>query len=565
MRSRHSADSLPAAGTSPPRARRYPMSSSRLFALLLLAGGCVAAGAVRSDPAVPPGSQLPGNQGAPSQISEPPPQSRQPGRQQPPVAQQKEFVPSESLLRGSAGLPYLDADELKAMVTELASPAFEGRLTGTAGFDRAARWAAERFREAGLQPGGANGTYFQPFRVEANEVTGPTELRVAHGTWEAPAYRFGEDYIARGFTGSGRVENAPVVFAGYGLGDPEKGWNDWEGVDATGAVVLIFMGTPPGTGDWGERSRPRWKATEARQHGARAVLLIDDPGPSSPTPIGSVYHGQDGEHQADMPVLSIRERVADDLLRGTPHTASSLRAWIAEEGRPVRVRMWSRVTVEAHARYEPSAVTWNVVGWLEGSDPAVSGEYVVVGGHLDHVGTQAGLVFAGAKDNAAGSVMVTAAARAMSSAPVRPRRSVCFVLFAGEELFLLGSEYFAQNPPRPLSQAVGMVNLDVVGVGPSLSMEGGETNPLFQQMAADADRLYGGFDLAARPPTPARAGAGAHSAVVQAGGPTGDFHSGGAEGRVHTPADVADTIDFAAYHRTTVVVYLTIFQMADRP
>jgi len=138
-------------------------------------------------------------------------------------------------------------------------------------------------------------------------------------------------------------------------------------------------------------------------------------------------------------------------------------------------------------------------------------------------------------------------------------------LFAGEELFLLGSEYFAQNPPRPLSQAVGMVNLDVVGVGPSLSMEGGATTPLFQMMAAGADRLYGGFGLADRQPTPAREGASDHSAFVRAGVPTVYFHSGGAEGRAHTPADVADTIDFAAYHRTTLVVYLTIFQMADRP
>jgi hypothetical protein len=360
------------------------------------------------------------------------------------------------------------------------------------------------------------------------------------------------------------VENAPVVFVGYGLEDPESGWNDYQGVEAGGKVALMFMGTPPGTVDWGERSRPRFKATLARRHGARAVLLIDDPGPQALSPIGSVYHGQEGTHQADMPVLSIRNSIADDLLHGTPHTAISLRRQIADSGRPYPLELRTRATLEAHAEYRSDAQTWNVVGWIEGSDPTVSDEWVVVGGHLDHVGQQSGVVFPGAKDNAAGSVMVLALAEAMSRAPIKPRRSVYFVLFAGEELFLLGSEYFAANPPRPIGKAVGMINLDVVGVGPSLAMDGGATTPRFQQMAVDADRLYGGFGIADRNPTPARPGASDHSAFINAGVPTIYLHSGGASGRAHTPADVADTIDYDAFTRTARVVYLTLFQMADR-
>jgi hypothetical protein len=519
--------------------------------LLALLSGCIAPQAARSELA-----------GSETAVRTSPQQD--PGRQLPPVAEQKEWQPGPSLVRAAMGVAFLQQDALEASVRHLASPDFEGRLTGTAGYARAARYAAERFREAGLQPGGSDGSYLQPFNVEANEVTGPMDLRVIYPGWEGAPYRFGTDYVARGFTGSGRVEDAPVVFVGYGLEDPESGWNDYQGVDATGKVALMFMGTPPGSVDWGERSRPRFKATLARRHGVRAILLIDDPGPQALSPIGSVYHGQEGTHQADMPVLSIRNSIVDDLLHGSPHTAVSLRRQIADSGRPYPLGLRTRTTLEAHANYEPEAQTWNVVGWIEGSDPSVSDEWVVVGGHLDHVGQQAGVVFPGAKDNAAGSIMVLALAEAMSRAPVKPRRSVYFVLFAGEELFLLGSEYFAANPPRPIGKAVGMINLDVVGVGPNLAMDGGATTPRFQQMAVDADRLYGGFGIAERDPTPARPGASDHSAFINAGVPTIYLHSGGATGRAHTPADVADTIDYDAFVRTARVVYLTLFQMADR-
>lgn len=532
---------------------RRPSLALVLFLSTAVAVGCIAPDAARS---APPSNEV-------AKRPAPPPQ--EPQRQAPPVARQKEWQPGPSLIRAAMGLPYLEREGLEKALRHLSSPLFEGRLTGTDGHARAARYAAERFRSWGLQPGGEEGSYFQPFTVEANEITRPAELRVIYGDWAGPPYRFGADYVARGFTGSGRIENAPVVFVGYGLEDPERGWDDYAGIDARGSVVLMFMGAPPETGDWGEKSRPRFKATLAKRHGARAVLLIDDPGDAAPTPIGSVYHGQEGTHQPDIPQLSIRNRVADDLLHGTPHTAVSLRLQISDSKRPYPLMLRTRVTLQTEARYQESAQTWNVVGYIEGSDPSVADEYVIVGGHLDHVGRQGDILFAGAKDNASGSVMVMAMAEALSRAPVKPRRSIYFVLFAGEELFLLGSEYFASHPPRALANAVGMINLDVVGVGPDLRIEGGATTPRFQQMAADADRLYGGFDLAARKATPAREGPSDHSAFVRAGVPTIYFHSGGAAGRAHTPADVADTIDFDAYARTAGVVYLTMFQIADRP
>ncbi|MFV1987727.1 MAG: M20/M25/M40 family metallo-hydrolase [Gemmatimonadota bacterium] len=473
--------------------------------------------------------------------------------------------PAVSILRGALGLPFIDQQTLTEAVYELSSPEFEGRLTGTTGHDLAVRYAAERFRGAGLRPGGDDGSFLQPFIVEANEVTGPMELRIEHDGWSGPPYRFGRDYVARGFTGSGRVENAEVVFVGYGLVDPASGWDDYEGVDARGKVAVMFMGTPPGATEWGDRSRPRYKASLAADRGVRAVLLIDEPRGAALSPIVSVYHGQEGTQREDVPQLAIRSRVADDLLRGSAHTVESLQARVASSGQPFPIELETRVTLEAHARYTSERMTWNVVGWVEGSDASVSNEYVIVGGHLDHVGQQAGVLFAGAQDNASGSVMVMAMAEAMARSPIKPRRSVAFVLFAGEELYLLGSDYFATHPPRPITEAVGMMNLDMVGTGPVLRMDGGATTPDFQRFAVEADGLYGGFGLADGQPTPAVPGASDHSAFINAGVPTVYFHSSGAGGQAHTAADVPEKIDYDAYYRTTLVLYLTLFQMADRP
>ncbi len=485
--------------------------------------------------------------------------------QEPPVDEQREQQPTMSIMRAAMGLPFIDRMALEKAVYELSSPEFEGRSTGTDGYGLAARFAAERFRAAGLMPGGPDGSYMQPFPVEGNEITGPMELRIEHDGWSGPPYRFGRDYVARGFTGTGRVENTPVVFVGYGLVNEEKGWDDYAGVDVSGKVALMIMGTPPGTGDWGEQSRPRWKATLAAERGVKGILLIDDPGEGALSPIVSVYHGQEGVHQERMPILSIRNRIADDLLYGFPYTATSVRRRITDTGAPLSFELKTRITMEAGAEYTAATSTWNVVGWIDGSDSSVADEYIVVGGHLDHVGQQAGIVFQGANDNASGSVMVMAMAEAMARSAVKPRRSVCFVLFAGEEHFLLGSEYFAANPPRPISQVAGMMNLDMVGTGPRLAMDGGASTPIFQQFLVDADRLYGGFGIEEQTPTPARPGASDHSAFVNAGVPTVYLHSSGAAGRAHTAADVPEKIDYEAFYRTTLVVYLTLFQMADRP
>ncbi len=472
-------------------------------------------------------------------------------------------VPGLSLERAVLGIGRLDGAELERMVRHLSSERFTGRLTGTPGYDRAARWAAEVLRSAGAVPGGSDGSWFQPFTVEACEVTGPMELRIVRSGWVEAPYTLGVDYVARGFTGSGRVEEAEVVFVGYGLQDRTLGRDDYAGADLKGKVALMFMGAP--TAEWGEKGRPRFKATLARRLGARAILFIDDPGAGASSPIASVYHGEEGIHQADLPMLSIRDRVADDLLSGSGQSAASLRQALGAGPAPAPFRAPARVTLEAHAAYAPRAQTWNVVGWVEGSDPAVADEWVVVGGHLDHVGTQAGVIFPGAKDNASGSVMVLALARAMAAAPIRPRRSVCFVLFAGEELFLLGSEYFATHPPRPIEKCVGMINLDMPGGGNVLRINGGTSTPAFQQMAVEADRLFGGFALDEQRPTPAVEGASDHSAFVRRSVPTLYIAAGGGPGRVHTPDDIADTIDFQAYLRATTVVYLTLFQIADRP
>src|SRR6056297_3376829 len=178
------------------------------------------------------------------------------------------------------GLAVIQEDALLADVATLAAPEFSGRLSGSPGYEAAARWAARRFGRLGLVSGGDNGHYLQHLTVEHNAITGTPQLELTLPDGTEMAATLGPDFTCRGFTGSGEV-TAPVVFVGYGLSAPERGYDDYAGVDVTDRVVLMFKPNPgwqPDSLGWGRASGlPRSRARTAREHGARAVLWCDVP------------------------------------------------------------------------------------------------------------------------------------------------------------------------------------------------------------------------------------------------------------------------------------------------
>jgi hypothetical protein len=367
--------------------------------------------------------------------------------------------------RDRARTPPADVGIARAEVAWLADPAREGRGVGTAGGDEAAAWIAARFEEAGLAAASSAG-YLQPFEA-------PFRATLKDGN----ALQLGDealalerDWVPFGFSDDGTVE-AEVVWAGYGITAKELGHDDYAGLDVKGKIVLVAQDFP-GESDAGSRFRDprhyrlsewRYKAINAREHGAAALLAVRDvwahEGPDDLPP----WRGQVSS-RAGLPAA----RVTAAALARAGIDVRTLAAAGAKASLPGPVRARLTVAVE-HER----ARTANVVAIVAGRDPAVASECVVVGAHHDHLGRggdaslapdEPGAIHPGADDNASGVAALLAAARAFA-AEGPARRTVVFAAFAAEELGLLGSAHLVANAPErcAVERMQLMVNLDMVG------------------------------------------------------------------------------------------------------
>jgi aminopeptidase YwaD len=459
----------------------------------------------------------------------------------------------------------------RAEVAWLAAPAREGRGVGTAGGDEAARWIAARFEEAGLAPAYESG-YLQwleaPYRAT---LKGGNALQVGRESlW------LERDWIPFGFSDDGTVE-AEVVYAGYGITAPDLGHDDYAGLDVKGKIVVVAQDFPRESDPASPFRDPvhyrlaewRYKAINARDHGAAALLAVRD-----------VW-----AHQGPDDVPRWRGQVSSraGLLAARVTAAALSRAGLdvralaagGEAGRPapaVARPLRARLTVEVqHER----AQTANVVAILRGRDPAVAGECVVIGAHHDHLGLggdaslapdQIGTIHPGADDNASGVAALLGVARAFA-AEGPARRTVVFAAFAAEELGLLGSAHFVGSPPArcPLERMQLMVNLDMVGrprkgkvyVNGTATAKG-----LRDEVRAIADR-------APRLPLTLTFGEGDgygpsdHTSFYARNVPV-LFLFSGAHADYHRPSDTADKVDPAAVAAVGRLAYRTLRAAADR-
>jgi hypothetical protein len=449
----------------------------------------------------------------------------------------------------------------------------EGRAAGTAGGDRAIRYLASEFRRLGLEPAGDSGTYYQAFRV----LTG---LRTGAGTALEPTARgappgaFAPDVAFRplGFSDEGEV-TAPVVFAGYGLTAPAVAYDDYEGLDARGTVVLLMAGEPrAGDPDRPFRARERAaatrlraKAVNAREHGARAVLVVEPPGRADRL---AALHVD--PPAAGVLALSIRRDLADALLAAAGVSLADLHAEIDRTLRPASRALPGVAARVAVAFEREHATTANVIGRVRGADPAVADETVVVGAHHDGLGRggptslapeQAGTIHPGADDNASGTAALLGIADALARAGA-PRRSVVLAAFGAEEIGLLGSAYYVSRRPAELERTVAMVNLDTVGRlrDGGLLVMGVDTG---RGLRALVERATAG---APRPLTLRGDGTGPsdHVSFLRRERPVVFFFTG-MNGDYHRPSDTWDRIDAEGLHAVTGLAYRVVRALADVP
>lgn len=379
-------------------------------------------------------------------------------------------------------------ERLRAHIEYLASDKLEGRRTGTAGAKLAAEYIAREFSRYGLRRSIGYDTagmsvleadspkrYLQEFPYVSGVELGEHNLfYVNPGKADDIAqFRVVEDWMPLGFSSNGKIHGAEMVFAGYGISSAELKYDDYSASSAKDRVAIVFTGTPDGDNPHGQFARAgeiRFKAAAARAAGARALLIIASEEKLKDDRLSRLSYDNAGE--AGIPVLVISRPLAQKLLalgslsvyqaaadaRGTNNV--QLRA-------PMGLRKLD-LSTEVTRRLSPSA---NVVGILDGSDPTLKNEVIVIGAHYDHLGhggegslaPREGEIHHGADDNASGTAGMLELARLFSSQKLRPRRTIVFMAFSGEEEGLLGSNYYVNHPIVPLANTVTMINMDMIG------------------------------------------------------------------------------------------------------
>lgn len=385
-------------------------------------------------------------------------------------------VYSQSIDRAAA---LIREQDIRADITFLASDELAGRNT-TSREDRiATEYIAAEFMRLGLKPMGDNGTYFQSMDIVSGEVDKENTAMAATIDGADHRYQFSQDFQwVRQSLRPGKV-CGPVVFAGYGIDAQEYGYNDFANIDVKGKIALIFIREPQANdaaskfmGALDTYHAFQWqKLEELRKRGAAGILLIQDRiprvikpiPPTSPRPASTTSYALAGE-MWDIPAFLVKREVADQLLAPSSKKTDDLQAAIDRTLQPASFEIpQSSVCMTKALTGLETRQGRNVIALLEGSDPKLKSQTIIVTAHHDHMGVSDGHIYHGADDNASGVAGILGVARALVHGNIRPKRSVLFISYDAEERIFLGSYFYVTHPVVPINQTVATVNLDMIG------------------------------------------------------------------------------------------------------
>ena len=438
----------------------------------------------------------------------------------------------------------------------LASQQMRGRGDGSPELEEAADYIARHFRQFGLQP--VNGTsYYQAFPITLGGKLGPSNSFEVRDNRKTTSLKLGDDYTPFQFS-SARHLAGTLVFAGYGITAPEYHYDDYAGLDVKGKLILVLRHEPQEFDEHSVFNGREFtqhasfinKAINAKMHGAAGVIEINDVD----------HHSGDGDNlqkfaeaegpsDAGIPFIQVKAAVANGWFAEAGKNVKQIEDGIDRDLKPESFAFPDSIRVDANIDIAREVRTvHNVAGYLPGTDHA-AGEYVVIGAHYDHLGlgghdsmapSLVGTVHPGADDNASGTAGVIELARWFSHQP-KQKRGILFLCFAGEEMGLLGSEYYVQHPDLPLGHAVAMINMDMIGRvrNSKLYIGGAATGTTFH---AALDRTVPQYGLNVDYSESSGYGASDHSSFTAGGVPVLFFFSG-LHSDYHKPSDTWDKID----------------------
>lgn len=376
----------------------------------------------------------------------------------------------------------ISADELYAYVDTLSSDEFEGRLSGHIGYDKAADWVVKKFKNWDVQPVNDEMGYLQKFPHPYTDVyEGCVVQMIDEENNIIKNYEYVEEFIPGSTSGNGEVK-AEVVYVGYGITAPELGYDDYANVDVKDKIVLVEREAPVNADHenfiaWRPYSFHQYKLINAFKHGAAGFLYN--------------YHigNPNNAYIEDFILSYVGDQVVTDIFENTGFEHEKLVQEIDSLLQPRSFKTDKRFLIKNNTKHHPEGVTSNVIGVIEGSDPELKDEYIVLGGHLDFLG-RCYEIMPGANDNASAVSINLSLAKALSDEDIKLKRSVIFLMFGAEEAAIRGAQYFLKNPPVPLEQIVALLNLDGVGIGDKLWAGFAENYPKLYHYIEKANDNY---------------------------------------------------------------------------
>jgi len=457
-------------------------------------------------------------------------------------------------------------------VTYLASDALEGRAAGSRGARQAADYIAEQLRAAGLKPLGSSPDFFQSFEFNAGVrvLTNANRLAVSHDGTEH-AFAVEQDFRPLSFSASASAEGQ-VVFAGYGLsgpGNPGEGYDSYAGVTVSNQIALVLRYVPEDVAparraELNRYAGLRYKAMLAREHGAKAILFVT--GPASPN--GGELAGLTFDSSlagSGIVAASISSNVVNALLAGSGKDLKTLQSKLDQENPHAESGfVLPNIKVQISTALEHLKKSdRNVLALLPSSGGSPRPEYVLVGAHYDHLGLgesggamqrkgEENRIHPGADDNASGTAAVLALARSLArerqGQPDGFARGAVFAFWSGEEIGLIGSSYFSEHPPVPLSNIAAYVNFDMVGRlrENKLNLQGVGSSGWWRRLI-EKRNVAAGFNLTLQedPYLPTDT-----TALYAKGVPVLNFFTGSHED-YHRPTDQPGTLNYDGLERIT--------------
>ncbi len=394
-------------------------------------------------------------------------------------------------------------DDLAAHLLQIAAPELLGRNSPGAGLERAARYIEEVFAEAGFRGFGSADSFRHAFPME---MVVPDPAKCSLEVEGLAPFVFETDYVPLfQCEGEGAGE---AVFVGFGISSKKERYDDFKRTKLRGNVAVILEGEPRHKRvlegpEVTELADVHTKLADLEKEGVAGVLVVrrpPDPGKRglAPTPLGYRYTFARWNPQTTKPMRPVKQRLELPVLEITPAAAERILGFdvlataekIDKAGKPVSTKPSGHEVRLSSGLKNGSVQVDNVVGVLEGSDPELAGEFVVIGAHYDHVGVDTrGRIGTGADDNGSGTVALLELVQAFGAA--KPRRSILACAFASEEKGLMGSHALCQNPPVAAGSMVAMLNMDMVGRGEDdlVVVLGTKQNPDLEKVLKEAKKL----------------------------------------------------------------------------